>query len=434
MSVVYGTDFSVPAQAGAAAAAALARHLGESLWLVHALDPEALFWSGSGGEERARDLLAAAADELRGSLPDLEVHEGLVHGPAHEGLARLADAREASLLVVSSQGHSSSPLFRVGGTSERLALASGRPVLVLREAHPFVSWAAGERPLRVLLGLDETAASEGAIGFVRTLREAGPCDVIAARVYFVPDERRRYGLEGLTSWVDPDPEVEALVERELRQRLPELPGSGSLSYRGTFGLGRLGDHLLRLAELERVDLVVVGSHRRTGLARLGSVSSVLLHFGRMAVASIPTPGEEEAATVELPPMRRVAAATDLSPFANHAIRHAYALVAGREGAEVFLLHVAGKEAPGGGAAAELAARLRELVPPEGSQVPTRTEILHGEDVAAALCAAAERLGVDALAIASHGKTGVLRAVLGSVAEGVVRQSRRPVLVVRPPER
>ena len=85
-------------------------------------------------------------------------------------------------------------------------------------------------------------------------------------------------------------------------------------------------------------------------------------------------------------------------------------------------------------AAELATRLRELVPLAGAEVPTRTEILHGEEVAAALCAAAERLGVDALAISSHGKTGVLRAVLGSVAEGVVRQSRRPVLVVRPPER
>ncbi|HEX6198959.1 MAG TPA: universal stress protein, partial [Thermoanaerobaculia bacterium] len=335
---------------------------------------------------------------------------------------------------VASQGHSSTPVFRVGGTSERLALCASLPVLVVRESEPFERWAAGERPLRVVLGLDESTASEAAIRFVQTLREAGPCDVTAARVYAVPEERRRYGLRGPAPWLEPDPQLERLLERDLRARLTELPGSGTLEYRLRLGIGRQGDDLLHLAELERADLVVVGSHQRTGLPRLASVTSVLLHFGRMAVAAVPTPAGEETSPREVPPIRRVAAATDLSPFANHAVRHAYALATDREGAEVLLLHVAAKEAPEAERTAELAARLRELVPPEAGAVPTRTEILHGEDVAGTLCAAAERLGVDVLAIASHGKTGVLRAVLGSVAEGVVRQSRRPVLVVRPPER
>lgn len=35
-----------------------------------------------------------------------------------------------------------------------------------------------------------------------------------------------------------------------------------------------------------------------------------------------------------------------------------------------------------------------------------------------------------IVIASHGRTGVTRALLGSVAEGVMRQAPCPVLVVR----
>lgn len=432
MSIVYGTDFSDLSTAGARGAAALARRFGVDLHLVHALEPG----DGEEPEEerdtRVRERLAAAAEELRERQHGLEVHTGVVHGPAYEALPEYADAHDANLLAVSSQGRSSSTLFRVGGASERLALAAERPVLVLREAEPFERWATGDRPLRVVLGVDESAASEGAIRFVRTLRQAGPCDVIAARVYFVPEERRRYGFHGVASWVDPDPELERLLVRDLRERLPELPGEGTLEHRVALGIGRQGDDLLHLAELEQADLVVVGSHQRGGLGRLTSVSSVLLHFGRMAVASIPAVAGEETAPLGLPEMRRVAAATDLSPFANHAVRHAYALVAGREGAEVFLLHVAGKEPPSAEERTALAARLRELVPQETSGIPTRTEILRGEDVAATVCAATERLGADALVIASHGETGVVRAVLGSVAREIVHGSRKPVLVVRPP--
>ena len=45
--------------------------------------------------------------------------------------------------------------------------------------------------------------------------------------------------------------------------------------------------------------------------------------------------------------------------------------------------------------------------------------------------AAEDLDVDLIVMAMHGKTGVTRLLLGSVAEHVVRASKRPVLTIRP---
>jgi nucleotide-binding universal stress UspA family protein len=437
MTVVCGTDFSELSAAGARAAAALARRLGTDLHLVHALEPDA---DDEARYERARARLESAAEALRGEQPGVEVHGEVVEGPAYQAVADVASEHGAELVVVASRGRSSSPILRLGGTSERLPLISDRPVLVHRGGPAFEKWAAGERPLRILLGLDDSAAAEGAIGLVRRLREAGPCDVVVGRVYSVPEARERYGFHGLASWVEPDPEVERLIERDLSERLPELPGSGSLEYRAALGIGRQGDHLLHLAELERTDLVVLGSHRETGWGRLTSVAAVLLRFGHMAVATVPAPagsGDETRADAEapadLPLVRRVLAATDLSPFGDRAVRHAYGLVAGRPDAEVVLLHVAG-EAPDDDQEAELAARLRERVPAAARGVATRTLILHGDGDAAEICAAAERLGADVVCIASHGRGGVVRAVLGSVAEAVVRGSRKPVLVVRPPER
>ena len=45
--------------------------------------------------------------------------------------------------------------------------------------------------------------------------------------------------------------------------------------------------------------------------------------------------------------------------------------------------------------------------------------------------AADELGVDLIVIATHGHKGLVRFVLGSVAERVLRESRRPVLTLRP---
>jgi nucleotide-binding universal stress UspA family protein len=44
---------------------------------------------------------------------------------------------------------------------------------------------------------------------------------------------------------------------------------------------------------------------------------------------------------------------------------------------------------------------------------------------------ADEFDASLIVIASHGRTGVRRAVLGSVAEDLIRSGNRPVLVVRP---
>jgi nucleotide-binding universal stress UspA family protein len=47
-----------------------------------------------------------------------------------------------------------------------------------------------------------------------------------------------------------------------------------------------------------------------------------------------------------------------------------------------------------------------------------------------IIATAERLGVDLIAMATHGRSGLAHVLLGSVAEAVIRTGRTPVLLVR----
>lgn len=65
-----------------------------------------------------------------------------------------------------------------------------------------------------------------------------------------------------------------------------------------------------------------------------------------------------------------------------------------------------------------------------SRVPYQILIWSG-DPAPAILRAADDLKADLVVMATHGRKGIDRLILGSVAERVVRDSPKPVLTVRP---
>jgi nucleotide-binding universal stress UspA family protein len=68
---------------------------------------------------------------------------------------------------------------------------------------------------------------------------------------------------------------------------------------------------------------------------------------------------------------------------------------------------------------------------EGSQLQLRTEIIDSAKSAyTAIVDYADKENVDLIVIGTRGKTGLKRALLGSVASGVVTYATCPVLVVK----
>ena len=80
-------------------------------------------------------------------------------------------------------------------------------------------------------------------------------------------------------------------------------------------------------------------------------------------------------------------------------------------------------------AEEALRRLAEQV--KGPKIQTRTVLADGVPFDQIL-QTAKRLQCDLIVMATHGHTGLARAVIGSVAENVVRRAPCPVLTVRPP--
>lgn len=433
MAIVFGTDFSPQATEGAQAAAALAQRTQQALHLVHVTEYGSVRSSAVDEalrQEAAARLEAQAAELRHGGL---EVVVRLLEGAPDEVLVEHATLVQASLLVLAHQGQRA-PRWRLGNVAERSAQASRCPVLVLRSARPLEEWARGARKLRVLLGLDFSAPAEAAAAWVRQLRQLGPCEVVAAHHYWGADAHVRYGVAPSPE-SSVSPQVEEALHRDLTARLGDMPGQEPVWVHLEAGVERPSDTLVALARRESVDLVVLGTHQRTGPSRwwYGSVSQRVLHEAPVSVLCVP----QGAAQPGVPSVRHALVPTDLSELGLGALRYAYSLLP--PGGTVHLLHVLESATQLPSSAGEPPERerilqhLRSLVPPEAAahQITTYVEVVPGRRVSEAICQAAERLGCDLICLATHGRSGLSKALLGSVAQEVLRQAPRPVLLVHP---
>jgi nucleotide-binding universal stress UspA family protein len=430
MALVVGTDLSERSLDALLASFAIAQRRGDQeVFLVYVLDDDTAHDATESQRaklvESARSRLDADAARLAAGT-GITVKREVLIGHAEESLMAFAETEDADLVIVTSQGEGQRQERRLGGVSEKLAVRASRPLLVVRDAAPFIAWAAGERPLRVLVGIDESAACQAAIQFVKTLRRAGPVDVVVGHVYFPDEAARRYGMRHV-SMVEPIPELEQLLVRDLKRRLGDVPGEGGVLIQPRLGLGRIGDHMLETADAQKVDLIIIGNRRKAGLKRLSSALAVVLHDAQQSVVCVPlTP---DAAMDDVPTVRIAVAATDRSGFGNLAIPWAYGMVGDR--GEVHIVHVVEEEDDAHDA--DIVHELLELAPPSRMGVTTRAHVVHGDDPARTIAETAERIGGDVICICSHGRSGLTRALVGSVADKLMRACHRPVLVLRPIE-
>ena len=85
--------------------------------------------------------------------------------------------------------------------------------------------------------------------------------------------------------------------RSFRQRVRAALGATGVRVHIEKGWGRSDAHLIEMAREERADLIVVGTHQRHGLGRIGhlSVSRGVLHHAPMCVACVPVSAAPVAA-------------------------------------------------------------------------------------------------------------------------------------------
>lgn len=134
-------------------------------------------------------------------------------------------------------------------------------------------------------------------------------------------------------------------------------------------------------------------------------------------------------------VKKILYPTDFSSFSNQAYFHAVAL-AEQHGASLTLLYVytPGQTDPGipaNGAGRRYWQEQLEQIRPIDPTIPVHHVLLEG-DPASEIVRFAQDTGIDLIVMGTHGRTGLERLLMGSVAEKVLRESPCSVLVVKLP--
>lgn len=291
----------------------------------------------------------------------------------------------------------------------------------------------------LLLAHDFSRSSERALAYAVDLAERTDATLHLAYIEETPesvlDEGRRSPL--------PSYKLKERFEERTRESLP----SSAVDLdddRFVFHAERsdaVAPALLRIAENEEADLMVMGTHGRRGVQRAiyGSVAEEVLRTGPCPVLTTRVREEGPGATTTAP-IERIAVPIDFSDLSKSALRYA-ARLAPIYGAPLRLMHavesptlppVYETQSPKVKSQEVKERARRELKKwgeaAAGGDVSVSYVVHRGEPEETVVQAAAE---VGTLTVmGTRGLSGVRRTMLGSVTEAVMRGANGPVLAAR----
>jgi nucleotide-binding universal stress UspA family protein len=284
-TIVVGVDGSEPSDRAVDWAAEQARLEGRDLTLVHAtgaVGPASLLWLDQAGVDsdlamatvrgEAEQLLGTVADRVTAAAPEVAVRGVVADSDARDVLLELA--RDAAMVVVGSRGRGPVQSLLLGSVAHALSRDPACPVVVLRPR--------GESVVRrgIVVGVDGSGTSTAALDFAHRLASLRrrPLRVVHA----IWDARESGGEVGPDEeGYDAERRVLAETLAGMGERYPDVAAEPVLAR------GLVDRVLVRLAE--EAELVVVGAHRRGGIAGLvrGRTASIVTEQSSGTVAVVP---------------------------------------------------------------------------------------------------------------------------------------------------
>jgi nucleotide-binding universal stress UspA family protein len=303
----------------------------------------------------------------------------------------------------------------------------------------------------LLVPLDGSEFSERTLPLARGLARAAGADMHITHVHvpYEPDallSNTQFHFEGLDMAEYDSRHLES--ERQYLEKLVEELDEHGTHADSTLLEGRkVAEALATYAERVRPDMILMTTHGHTGMSRLwlGSVADALIRHTHHPILVI-HPEQPEGVPADVLTFEHILVPLDGSALAEAVLEPA-ADLAETTGASLTLAHVIPTRTVFGPAIYPVLPSVLEPAMLSGEEylekiagdlkrrgLDVDIHVGAAESVAEAITELAESLEADLVAIATHGRGGLRRALLGSVADKVLRSSPIPLLVLRPKEK
>lgn len=294
---------------------------------------------------------------------------------------------------------------------------------------------------RILCPVDFSEPSRRALAHAVTLARWYRARLTVLHAYHVMP------LAPMAPEMSPALALPAEVREQLRgelERFAEPAGADAVPVEFAVVEGSAAREILRRAQDDPTDLIVIGTHGRSGFERfmLGSVTEKILHRASCAVLTIPC---RTASTPPVPVFERVLCALDFSACSMHALDHAISL-AQEANACLTIAHVFEADVPMSSdwrttltpervrqalvaLEEEGQAQLARAVPRNlGSSCTVDTVMTSGQPAKELLKLADER-NADLIVLGVRGRNAADLMFFGSTTNTIIRRAACPVLAV-----
>lgn len=302
---------------------------------------------------------------------------------------------------------------------------------------------------RMLVPLDGSELAEVVFAYAKELAGRLGTDVILLHVCALEETEQ---LPMRRAYIEHSVEIIKGQSEELQKKSGAQAGSKAIEVRGEVATGYPAEEIIRYAEANHVDLILMATHGRSGIKRwtMGSVADKVLRVSKVPVWLVRAGVPKEIVYDQLP-TRKILVLLDGSELAESVLPHVEA-VAKQQGAgpvEVVLLtvcepmllpsyypitmplswddHVTMCKRESEQYLAKTEKRLKDT----GLRV--RSEVLTGKP-ADAIVDYVNKNPVNLIVMSTHGRSGLGRWVFGSVAEKVLLGVTSPILLIRPQQR
>ena len=295
---------------------------------------------------------------------------------------------------------------------------------------------------RILLPTDFSESAEHAKPYAFALAKA-----FGAELHVAHAENTAYlsyvGMYGQGAVIEPNLEQFRAEARAGMQTVLDEAATAGLRGEAHFVIGAPASELTRLAESERMDLIVIGSHGRSGFDRfvLGSTAEAIVRRSSVPVLTVKL-REHEFVRGHGVSLNTILCPCDLSGRTPAAVQTA-AEWARRFGAKLVLFHVLDERLDYLALAPEMPlvdrSRFRANAEEALARFASGLSGISVDTVVDAgaphkqIAAAVIAMKVDLIIMQTHGHGPVSHLVLGSTAERTVRLAACPVLTFRPSE-
>lgn len=307
---------------------------------------------------------------------------------------------------------------------------------------------------KILVPLDGSELAEVVFTYAKEL--AGRLDVEVILLYVYSSALREF-IPMHRAYIERAAEIVRSRAREVQERTGVQPGGKPVEVRGEMAEGYPAEEVLRYADENKVGLILMATHGRSGRKKgwiMGSVASKVLHASNAPVLLV-SAGIPDEIVYDQWPSKTILVPLDGSELAESALPHAEALAKqrGTELVDVVLLRVCEPPATSSYYVPELAevplnwgkyieqemAKCKQVAQEYLSGIEkqlkdkgiiVRSEVLVG-NAADGIVNYANKNPFNLIVMATHGRSGFSRLVYGSVAANVLHGVSSPILLIKP---